>query len=122
MTDYFNEPINGQAAIDVSSSGDNTIVSMFTFLTSKFPSTNIELANRRIFVTNYVINCHDCVDVQWKSNSDNLSGVMRFGVGGDFTHSSGASPSVFWTGKNQDLIINLSDAVQISGHITFYIK
>lgn len=123
MTDYFSEPVNGSSAIDISTSGDNTIVSMFTFLTAKFPTATIKsLTNRRIFVTNYFLNTHGCVILKWKSGSTDLSGPIEAATMGTMAANSASAPAIFWTGKNQDLIINLSENIQVSGHITFYIK
>jgi hypothetical protein len=123
MTDYFNEPVSGTLPIDISSSGDNIIVSMYSFLTSKYPLTDIKsLVDKKIFVTNYFVNCHGCVNIQWKSNSSVLSGPIEIASAGTMIANSANDPAIFWTGKNQDLILNLSESVQVSGHVTFYIK
>lgn len=73
-------------------------------------------------MTNYFLNTHGCVTLKWKSNSTDLSGPIEASAGGTMAANSANDPAIFWTGKNQDLILNLSDAIQVSGHLTFFIK
>jgi hypothetical protein len=122
MSDYFNEATNGQVAIDIASSGDNTIISMFNFISSKYPTITPDVVDKRIFVTNYFLNAHDCVTVKWKSNTTDLSGPIKVTASGTMAANSANDPAIFWTGKNQDLILNLDVAVQVSGHVTFFIR
>jgi hypothetical protein len=47
MSDYFDFPVNGQIAIDISSSGDNNIISMQSYLSEKYPNSDLKDLNLR---------------------------------------------------------------------------
>lgn len=105
------------APIAASSSGDNTIVAAVT--------------NKRIVVVGYVLIATGTVTVKWyngaSSGSLNLSGGMQltaqagavaplapqseFGQGGWFQTSIGSA-----------LILNLSGATEIDGHLAYYLQ
>lgn len=100
-------------AISASSSGDNTVVSAVT--------------NKKIKVLNYTIIAATDVSVTWKSGaSTSLSGAMPL------TNNSGAAPSagvatpaglvpLFETASGEALVLGLSSAVQVSGHLTYIV-
>jgi hypothetical protein len=123
MSDYFDFPVNGQIAIDISSSGDNNIISMQSYLSEKYPNSDLKDLNlRRIFVTHYFLTVNDFLDIKFKSNTTDITGPIRMGQVGTQYEASHNSPACFWANKGEDLLLNLSDAVQISGNIVFYIK
>ncbi len=97
-------------AISASSSGNNTLVSADS--------------TRKIKVQSYVIVAAGTVNVTFKSGSNNLSGAMPL-----VANSGVASPPVkptdgsyFQTNANEALILNLSDAVAVTGHLSYYLE
>ena len=91
--------------IDVASSGDNTIVSA--------------VEGKKIRVLQYALVCSDAVTVQWKSSGGTaLSGAMSFAANGGI--SCPFSPvGLFETAIGEGLVLNLSAAVQVSGHLVY---
>lgn len=105
------------AKIDVSAGGDNVVV-----LGNRFP-------NRRIMVISYSIISDADVTVKWKSNSTDLSGPMAIAAKGGITVTSnfvigaGGGPlGIFQTLNGEDdLVLNLSGAAAVGGHITYFV-
>lgn len=99
------------AAINVSASGDNTIVAAD--------------ATRRIKVVSYAFVCSSTVNVTWKSGAGtNLSGAMAF-IANTGIAPGTSSPSqgpILQTAVNQALVLNLSGAVQVSGHMSYFLE
>lgn len=123
MTDFFHEATSGQVPISASSSGDNTILSMFTYLSARFPNADADkLVNKRIFVTHYHLVAHGQVTMKWYSGTTQLSGGLLSPVSGWAMSVSANDPCVFFTEKNNDIILNLSSAVEVGGIMSFYIK
>lgn len=95
--------------IDTSSSGDNTLQAADT--------------NRRIRVYSYVIVAGGTVSVKWKSGSTDLSGAMPLvangGISAHSPGSAGAFVPLLQTAANEALVLNLSGAVQVSGHYSW---
>lgn len=94
------------AVINAASSGDNTIISA--------------VVGKKIRVLSYTLITADAVDVRWESGAGGtaLSGVMSFGANG------GVSPAFdptghFETASNTLLNMELSAAVQVSGHLKY---
>lgn len=93
------------ASINASSSGDNTIVAA--------------REGKRVVVLLYVIICSDAVDITWESSGGTvLDGPCSFASNG------GAAPPYcehghFKTAKGEGLVLNLSSAVQVGGHILY---
>lgn len=95
------------AAIDCAASGDNTIV-----------SAN---ATRKLKVYAYVLVVDSAVSVKWKSGAGtNLSGAMSLAANGTLTISGSPSGWLFETAVNNALVLNLSAAVQVSGHVAYF--
>lgn len=96
-----------RAAINASSSGDNTIVAA--------------QSGKQIRVTSYSLLCASAVNGTWKSGaSTSLSGAMPFGANGGI-----AQPEILTgcleTAVGDALVLNLSGAVQVSGYINYQI-
>lgn len=96
--------------IDAASSGDNTLVAADT--------------NRRIRVTQYTLIASAAVSVKWKSGSTDLSGAMALPANGGISATSpndgdGRPAALIETAANEALVLNLSGAVQVSGHLTY---
>lgn len=92
--------------IDVASSGDNTIVSA--------------VAGKKIRVLQYILVCGTATTVRWYSGAGGtaLSGDMQFADNGGV--SSAFSPvGLFETGVNTALVLNLSAANAVSGHLVY---
>jgi len=93
------------AKIDVASSGDNTIVSAVT--------------GKKIRVLQYSLVCGAATTVQWKSSGGTtLSGDMQFAANGGI--SCPFSPvGLFETASGEGLVLNLSAANAVSGHLCY---
>jgi len=93
------------AKIDVASSGDNTIVSAVT--------------GKKIRVLQYSLVCGAETTVQWKSSGGTtLSGDMQFAANGGI--SCPFSPvGLFETASGEGLVLNLSAANAVSGHLCY---
>lgn len=98
------------ALIDTAVSGDNTIVAA--------------APGRKIRVIAYLAIAGGDVSIRWKSGSTSLSGAMALAAnGGAAPAGAGESPSgyigLMETAPGQALVLNLSGAVQVSGHLTY---
>jgi len=94
------------AKIDVASSGDNTIVAA--------------VSGKKIRVLQYALVCGAETTVQWYSGAAGtaLSGDMQFIANGGI--SSSFSPvGLFETASNTALVLNLSAANAVSGHLVY---
>lgn len=92
------------AAINRSSSGDGTaIVSA--------------VSNKKITVLSVMLIAASAVDVIWRSGSTDLMGIASFAASGGYALSS--ELGLFQTGTSEPLYLNLSAAVQVSGHISY---
>lgn len=89
--------------IDAASAGDNTILAA--------------VGGARIHVHNYVLVADGAVGVTWKSGSTELSGAMSIAANGGIAAPGDGHNVWMRTEAGEDLILNLSDAVQVSGHI-----
>jgi len=108
LKSIYTELPTGQrfAVIDASVSGDNTIVAL--------------VAGAKIRVLSYALVCAAAVDVRFESNAGGaaLTGLMSFDANG------GISVPHSWVGHfetvaGQLLNLELSGAIQVSGHITY---
>lgn len=90
------------AVVNISSSGDNTIVAA--------------VAGKRIVVVNYLIIAGGTVNATWKSGSTSKSGPMPL-----IANTGAAAPDGRWfkTGIGEALVLNLSSAIQVSGHLSY---
>lgn len=112
-----------QIAIDASSSGDNTLVDISSVLSSTssdLPAYVLE--QKRIFVLNYTIVGGGSVNAKFISGSTDITGAMTLGSGTSVSNSGDEYSPILICAKNEDLILNLSGDVQVSGHLTFMIK
>lgn len=96
--------------ISASSSGNNTLVSADP--------------TKKIKVQSYLIVAAGTVNTTFKSGSNNLSGAIPL-----VANSGVACPPVkptdgsyFQTNANEALILNLSDAVAVTGHLSYYLE
>lgn len=98
------------AAISASSSGDNTIVAAVT--------------GKKIRVQNYTILAAGAVSITWKSGSTAISGAMPLAANGGMAPSAGTATAtgldgVLQTAGGEALVLNLSAAVAVGGHIRY---
>ena len=69
-------------------------------------------------VINYVLVAGGTVNVKFLSAATTLCGALPFVVNSGASASGTRDAPLFSTAVGEDLILNLSGAVQISGHIT----
>lgn len=99
------------AAVSASASGDNTIVAA--------------VPNQKIVLVSYVVIASADVSITWKSGaSTNLSGAMAIAANGGAAPGAGPlAPSgvvgLLETASGQALVLNLSAAVPVGGHIAY---
>jgi hypothetical protein len=103
---------NQSAAVDVNSSGANTIVAA--------PGRNTQ----RIAVLGYVLanGAGSAQSAQFKSGSTNLSGAMSLPstVGGSLAAQAGAETvGLFVTNPGDALTLTLTAATQVAGHVSY---
>lgn len=102
------------AAISASSSGDNTVVSAVT--------------GKKICVLNYTAIAAGSVSATWKSGaSTSLSGAMPLAANGGAAPSAGSSSPLgqvplFETAQGEELVLGLSSAVLVAGHLAYVLK
>jgi hypothetical protein len=89
--------------ISTAASGDTTILA--------------GVAGKRLMVLSYVLAAVGAVAVKFKGGSTDLSGAMSLGSNGTVTGSNNPFGHVV-TAAGSALILNLSGAVQVSGHVT----
>lgn len=98
------------APISASSSGDNAVVAGVT--------------SKKIKVLSVALVSSGTVSVKWRSNTTDLSGAMPLVANSGFVlpASSPGQGNYFETVAGQALNINLSGAVAVSGHISYYVE
>ena len=100
------------AAIDTAVSGDNTIVGADS--------------TKKIKVLSYVFVGDGTVSVRWKSGAGtNLSGAMALVVDSGVAVGGGNAPGTHWefeTAVNANLVLNLSGAVGVRGHLAYFLE
>lgn len=109
--------------INVSSSGDTVLVDISARVAAKSGDLKTEVKERlRIHVYNYMINSAGAVTATFKSGSTSISGPISMAVAGNTINPNGEKRPLMVCSANEDLVIELSGAVQVSGHITYEIK
>lgn len=97
------------APIAVSSSGDNTIVTA--------------VAGKKIRVLGYVLVANAAVNTKWKSGAGtDKTGLLYNAANGGVSAPVVGDPSeVFWfeTAAGEALVLNLSGAVAVGGHVVY---
>jgi len=96
------------ASISVSSSGDNLVVAA--------------VPGKKIKVLSCMGVASGAVSMKWRSNATDLSGAISISSGGGFVlpASSPGQGHYLETAINEPLNINLSSAVAVNGHLTYY--
>ncbi len=99
------------AVIDASTSGDHTVVAA-------------PPAGLKIRLQNYTLIAAGDVSVTWKSGSTEISGAMPLAANGGLAPSAGAETGtgldgVLQTAGGEALILNLSAAVAVGGHLKY---
>lgn len=96
------------ASVSVSTSGDNTIVTGVTGV--------------KIKVLSVLLVASGTVSVKWVSNTTDLTGAMPLVANSGFVlpASSPGQGHYFETAVGQGLKLNLSSAVAVNGHISYY--
>lgn len=95
-----------QASIDISSSGDNTVI------VAPETGAHIEI-DHILFVA------AGAVDIILKDGSTDKTGAMTFGASGTFAFDNGNAQYPFEITTGNGFVINLSAGVQVSGWV-FY--
>lgn len=96
------------ATVDTAASGDTAIVAAVT--------------NKKIRVCNYALVAASAVSAKWRSNTTDLTGAMPFAANGGIS-CPGSSDSVWLeTARGEALNLNLSGAVQTSGHVAYFLE
>ncbi len=98
------------ASISAASSGSNEIVAAVT--------------GKRIKVLAYTVIAAGDVSITWRSASTAISGAMSIAQNGGAAPAAGASGPLGFvpllqTESGEALNLNLSSAVQVSGHLTY---
>lgn len=98
------------ATISTSASGDTTLVAA--------------QPGRKIRVVSYTVIAAGAVSVKFKSGSTDITGAMALAAnGGAAPSGAGLAPSgfagLFETASGEALVINLSAAVAVGGHLTY---
>lgn len=104
-----NELLNsGYAPIDASTSGNNTLVAASS-------------AGLRIALWSYVLVAEDAVTAKFTSGNggDDLSGPMPFGANGGAAAMSADRRPLLITNTDEALVLNLSGAVAVGGHLCY---
>jgi hypothetical protein len=96
------------ASISASASGDNTVISL--------------VSAKKIKVLSVILVASGTVSVKWRSNTTDISGAMPLVANSGFVlpASSPGQGHYFETAAGQALNINLSGAVAVNGHISYY--
>lgn len=96
----------GSAAINASSSGNNVVVAAAD-------------ADARIVVLGYSLVCAQAVVASWESESGLvIGGPCSFGANGGISVEE-AEHGHFATEPGEDLVLDLSGAVQVGGHLVY---
>ncbi len=72
---------------------------------------------KSIRVVSLMYTVADAVNLQWKSATTGITGLMEFAASGGLTHAS--QDGIFWTTKGQALNLDQDAAIQVSGVITY---
>lgn len=75
------------------------------------------VSGKKITVLSVVMIAAAAVDVKWRSGSTDLMGAASIAAGGGYALACGTG--LFQSGTNEPLYLNLSAAVQVSGHISY---
>jgi len=99
-----------QAKVDVNTATDNQIVAADT-------TRKIKLLSCKLIVA-------ADVSIKWRSNTTDLEGANAIKAGGGYVLPASAPGMGHYleTAVNEPLNLNLSGAVQVSGHITYYLE
>lgn len=77
------------------------------------------IANKRIIVTHYLVMPSNNVTIQWQDGAGaNLSGPMALTAnnGGE---ANNTEEGLFECGVGEDLVLDLSNAIQVGGHLNY---
>lgn len=97
------------AKVAASLSGDNSVVT--------------GTIGKRIWVLSYVVVAGAAVSAKWKSGAGtDLSGAMPLAANGGISAPpiAPAQGSYFVTALGEDLVLNLSAAINVGGHMSYY--
>jgi len=92
-------------SISVSASGNTELVAA--------------VSGRRMRVLTYTIVVESAVDVRFGSGSSAITGAMTFGVEAEGVSAAWAPGGHFQTVAGEALVINLSAAVVVRGHLSY---
>lgn len=79
-------------------------------------------ANLKIKVASYVVVAANAVTVKFQSGTTDLTGAMPFVANSGVVAPGQTSSHWFETAANQALNINLGSAIQVSGHLGYFIE
>lgn len=104
------------AKIDCVSAGGNTVISNL--------GAGDPVRAGYIYVVNYSLVATGAVTIQWFSTGTALSGVISLAANTGLSATGGDINTPILRSKavpNADLVLNLGGAVQVSGHIVYYV-
>jgi hypothetical protein len=79
-------------------------------------------AGLSIYVVSYVLVATSAVTVQFQSHNTNLTGAMSLAANGGLVVLGRPTSHLLATAQNQELNLNLGGAVQVSGHISYFVQ
>ena len=77
-------------------------------------------AGARIYVVSYLLVAAGAVTVEFRSGVTPISGVMSLAANGQVRADGQPSSPLFRTAANEALGLQLGGAVQVSGHLTYF--
>lgn len=108
--------------IDTATSGDNTLVDISSRLAALAPNLS-DISKKRIYIINYLITGFGDVDVTFKSGSTEITPNLPLATKGNYIgNTSTRQFPLLICNKAEDLIINLSDNIQVVGTIGYMIE
>lgn len=96
------------ATVNTAASGDTAIV-----------AAN---ASNKVKVVSYVLVATGAVGVKWRSAANDRSGAMALGANGVVSAIGSDDAHLLETAVGEALNLNLSAAVQVSGHISYFLE
>jgi len=112
-------------AIDTASSGANTLVDISARVAAKMSGLSDFVKEKmRVYILSYQLVSAGAVTAKFVSGSTDMTGAMSLITGTPVGMCSGGceqGKALIVCGVNEDLVLTLGGAVQVSGHIKYLI-
>lgn len=79
-------------------------------------------ATKKIKVVSYVIVASAAVSAKWRSGTTDLAGAMAFAANSGAAMAGSTQAHLFETAINQAFNVNLSGAVAVAGHFSYFLE